>query len=184
MISHVKGVRCTPICYLVNTASIRSCLTQKSAVRLIHCLVLSIIYNANCLLYDLTDCLICRLQRVQNATSRLVVRCHRYEHSVPVFMKQHWLPWTNAFSTQSCYWRTLHNMDWHYLSPLTYSNQESIECGTMPPFRTHCGDRMFSIVCYTTVKFTSNCLVNYKRLENICYSIRKIGPFCGIRVPI
>ena len=92
MVSHVKHVCCISYYHLRNIASIRSCLTQKAAVRLVYSLVISRIDYANCLLYDLPQCLICKLQRVQNAAARLVVRCHRCEHITPVLMKRHWLP--------------------------------------------------------------------------------------------
>ena len=36
--------------------------------------------------------LINKLQRVQNAASRLVVRRHRWEYITPLLMKLHWLP--------------------------------------------------------------------------------------------
>jgi len=65
---------------------------QKAAVRLVYYLLISRIDYANCLLYDLPQCLISKLQRVRNAAARLVVRCHRCEHITPVLMKLHWLP--------------------------------------------------------------------------------------------
>ena len=91
MVSPVKHVCCTSYYHLRNIASIRSCLTQKTAVRLVYYLVISIIDYANCLLCDIPQCLISKLQRVQNAAARLVVRCHRFEHITPVLMKLHWL---------------------------------------------------------------------------------------------
>ena len=65
MVSHVKHVCCISYYHLRNIASIRSCLTQKAAVRLVYSLVISRIDYANCLLYDLPQCLISKLQRVQ-----------------------------------------------------------------------------------------------------------------------
>ena len=47
--------------------SIRPCLTQKTAVRLLKFFVISRIDYANCHLYDVSDCLIKRLKRMQNA---------------------------------------------------------------------------------------------------------------------
>ena len=77
MIDHVKYTCRIAYCHLRNIASIRSYLTQKSAVRLIYSLVISRIDFANCLLHGTPDCLINKLQRVRNAAARLVVRCHR-----------------------------------------------------------------------------------------------------------
>ena len=51
-----------------NIACIRLCLTQKAAVRPTVSLVILIIVYLNCLLYDLTDRLVNKLQRVQSAT--------------------------------------------------------------------------------------------------------------------
>ena len=89
MVVHVKHVCCKSYYHLRNIASIRSCLTQKSAVRLVYSLVISRIDYAHCLLYDLPQCLIAKLQRVQNAAAKLVIRCHRSEHITPVLMKLH-----------------------------------------------------------------------------------------------
>ena len=92
MVGHVKYTCRIAYFHLRNFASIRSCLTQKAAVRLIHSLVISSIDYANCLLHGIPDCLINKLQRVQNAAARLVVRCHRWDHITPVLKKLHWLP--------------------------------------------------------------------------------------------
>ena len=92
MVSHVKHVCCISYYHLRNNASMRSCLTQKAAVRLVYFLVISKTDYSNCLLYDLPDCLISKLHRVQNAAARQVVRCHRWEHITPVLLKLHWLP--------------------------------------------------------------------------------------------
>ena len=67
------------VCYfhLKNIASIRSCLTEQAAIRLVHSLVVSRLDYANALLFGITDVLIDKLQRVQNYAARLVVRCDR-----------------------------------------------------------------------------------------------------------
>ena len=58
------------ITYMRNIACIRLCLTltQKAAVRPTVSLVILIIVYANGLLYDLTDLLVNKLQRVQSVT--------------------------------------------------------------------------------------------------------------------
>ena len=124
MVSHVKHVCIILYYHLRNIASIRSCLTQKAAVRPVYSLVISRIDYANCLLNDLPQCLISKLRRVQNAASRLVVRCHRCEHITPVLMKLHWLPVKNECSTQSCFWCFVHNIDWRHLTSPTCLNKE------------------------------------------------------------
>ena len=72
VVSHIKHICCTSYYSLRNYASIQSCLAQKATVRLVNSLV--------CLLCDLPDCLISKLQRVQNAAARLVVRRHGWEY--------------------------------------------------------------------------------------------------------
>ena len=82
------------VCYyhLKNIASIRSCLTEQAAIRLVHSLVVSRLDYANALLFGITDVLIGKLQRVQNYAARLVVRCDRRDHITPILKKLHWLP--------------------------------------------------------------------------------------------
>ena len=82
------------VCYyhLKNVASIRSCLTEQAAIRLVHSLVVSRLYYGNALLFGIPDVLIGKLQRVQKYAARLVVRCDRRDHIAPVLKKLHWLP--------------------------------------------------------------------------------------------
>ena len=120
MVSNVKHVCCTPYYHLRNIASIRSCLTQKAAVRLLYSLLISRIDYANCLLYDLPQCLISKLQRVQNAAARLVVRAqHRL---APPYI-------TDLLEQRAT--RVLHS---------TTNNDFYV-----PPSRSRYGDRMFSV---------------------------------------
>ena len=92
MVGHVKYTCRLAYYHLRNIASIRFGLTQKAAVCLMYSLVISRIDYANCLLHGIPDCLINKLQRVQNAAARLVVRCHRWDHITSVLKKLHWLP--------------------------------------------------------------------------------------------
>jgi len=48
----------------------------------------------NCLLYGLPDCLILKLQRIQNAAARMVLRLPKHCHITPVLIQLHWLPIT------------------------------------------------------------------------------------------
>ena len=79
------------ICYyhLKNVASIRSCLTEQAAIRLVHSLVVLRLDYGNALLFGIPDVLIGKLQRVQNYAARLVVRCDRCDHITPVLKKLH-----------------------------------------------------------------------------------------------
>ena len=102
MVSHVKHVCCTPYYHLRNIASIRPCLPQKAAVRLVYSLVISRIDYANYLLYDLPQCLISKLQRVQNAAARLVVRCHTSSHETTLAPDETTSAVLNSASGVSC----------------------------------------------------------------------------------
>ena len=69
--NHVKHVCCTSYYHLRNMSH-----PESRRPPCIYSLLISRIDYANCLLYDLPQCLISRLQRVQNAATRLVVHCH------------------------------------------------------------------------------------------------------------
>ena len=58
----------------------------------LHAFVTSRIDYCNGLLYGLPDREIGKLQRVQNATARLLTSCKKYDHITPVLRKLHWLP--------------------------------------------------------------------------------------------
>ena len=154
MVSNAKHVCCTPYYHLRNTASIRSCLTQKAALRLVYYyLVISRIYYANCLLFDLPQCLLSKLQRVQNAAARLVVRCHRCEHITPVLMKLHWLPVKQRvqYSILLLVFRAQHRLAPPYITDLLEQRATRVLISTtnndfyVPPSRSRYGDRMFSV---------------------------------------
>ena len=145
MVSHVKHVCCISYYHLRNIASIRSCLTQKAAVRLVYSLVISRI--------DLPQCLICKLQRVQNAAARLVVRCHRCEHITLVLMKLHWLSVKQRvqYSILLLVFRAQHRLASPYITDLLEQRATRIFRSTtnndlyVPPSRNRYGDRMFSV---------------------------------------
>ena len=71
----------------------------ESQERLVLTLVVSRLDYGNALLMGLPDGLISKLQRVQNAEARLVVRCGREEHITPVLKRLHWLPIPSASPT-------------------------------------------------------------------------------------
>ena len=72
--------------------SIRSCLTEQAAIRLVHSLVVSRLDYGSALLFGIPDVLIGKLQRAQHYAARLVVRCDRRDRITPVLKKLHWLP--------------------------------------------------------------------------------------------
>ena len=176
MVSHEKHVCCTPYYNLRNIASMRSCLTQKAAVRLVYSLVKSIIDYANCLLYDLPQCLISKLQRVQIAAAKLVVRCHS-EHITPVLMKLHWLPVKQRaqYSILFLVFRAQHRLAPPDITDMLAQRATRMSRSTtnknfyVPPSRSRYGGRMFSVAgprlwnsLPAEMKKTC-CLVTFKR---------------------
>ena len=127
--------------------------TQKAAVRLVYSLVISRIYYANCLLYDLPQCLISKLQRVQNTAARLVVCCHSCEHITPVLMKLHWLPVKQRvqYSILLLVFRAQHRLAPPYITDLLEQRATRVLRSTtnnefyVPPSRSRYGGRMFSV---------------------------------------
>ena len=71
---------------------IRRYLDVDSTKRLVHALVLSRLDCCNSLLYGLPQALISKLQRVQNACARVILRRDKYDHLTPMFLELHWLP--------------------------------------------------------------------------------------------
>ena len=87
MVCHVQHICCTAYYHLRNIATNRSCLTEKAKFQIIHSLVIARLDYANVFLFGIPDFLITKLQRVQNSTVGLVVRCNRREHITPVQVK-------------------------------------------------------------------------------------------------
>ena len=77
---------------LKSVAKIRNVLDQKSTERLIHAFVSSGLDINNALLYGLPDSLILKLQRLQNASARLILKIRKHDHITPALIKLHWLP--------------------------------------------------------------------------------------------
>ena len=71
---------------------IRKYLDEPSTEKLAHAFITSRIDSCNSLLLGLPEKEIQRLQRLQNATARLVCLVKRIGHITPILYKLHWLP--------------------------------------------------------------------------------------------
>ena len=71
---------------------IRTFLSEKATVTLVHALVTSRLGYCNSLLYGVPKCQIDRLQKVLNAAARVTQPVPRYRHIALVVKSLHWLP--------------------------------------------------------------------------------------------
>ena len=72
--------------------SIRNFLTTDAVKTLVCSLVLSRIDYCNSLLAGVLQCLLKKIQCVQNAAARLIFRAPKSDHVSPLLQKLHWLP--------------------------------------------------------------------------------------------
>ena len=80
MTDHISKICSSSFYYLYNLRRIRKYLSNKSTESLVHAFV------------SCTNCLLIKLQKVQNACARLIFAEDRYCHITPLLIKLHWLP--------------------------------------------------------------------------------------------
>ena len=105
---------------LHNIRSIRQMLTSKACEKLVHAFVTSRLDNANSLLYGVPNRLLLKLQRVQNAAARVIMKTPFRDHITPVRKRLHWLPICQRIQYKILYltWRCLHGLAPSYLEGL------------------------------------------------------------------
>ena len=91
MADHVTSVCKSCFFQLRQLRLIRSCLTTDAAKTLIHAFVSSRLYYCNSLLVGIADCVIRKLQGVQNAAARMITGTRKFEHVTPILRELHWL---------------------------------------------------------------------------------------------
>ena len=92
MISHINNICSSSFYYLYNICRIRKYLSPQSAISLIHVFITTKLDYCNSLLYGLPTIHIDNLQRVQNATTRLVTKTPCICHITPILEDLYWLP--------------------------------------------------------------------------------------------
>ena len=92
MATHITKICASSFYYIYNICRIRKYLTQQSTETLVHAFVTSRLDYCNGLLYGLPDCLLNKLQRVQNACARLIFKEQKFCRVTPLFYELHWLP--------------------------------------------------------------------------------------------
>jgi len=71
---------------------IRSYLTMDSAKTLVHAFISVRLDYCNSLLVGAADCIIQKLQAVQNAAAQLINGTRKFDHITPILWDLHWLP--------------------------------------------------------------------------------------------
>ena len=79
---HISAACRAAYCQLHAIACVHSSLTQSSAATLAQSPVISKLDYGNCLLYDLPDCLLHRLQLAQNSAARMVYQVKKNDHII------------------------------------------------------------------------------------------------------
>ena len=92
MDKHVKKVCQACHYHLWNIGKIRKNLSQGTSEILIHAYITSKLDSCNALLYGLPNCMLNKLQSIQNTAARIVTLTKKSEHITPILFKLHWLP--------------------------------------------------------------------------------------------
>ena len=92
MSTHVTKACASAFYYLYNIRHIRKYLSHESTERLVHAFITSRLDYCNGLLYGAPEYQIKKLQRVMNASARLVYRAPKYCLITPLLRELHWLP--------------------------------------------------------------------------------------------
>ena len=138
---------------LRNIRSVRSSLTQEATLRLVCSLVMPRLDYGNISLYGISEGLLDKLQKAQNAAARLVVKCLRSDHITPHLRDLHWLPVRSRIKYKILVttYRALHNEAPAYISemlspyiPPRTLRSTNTSLLTVPTTHTKHGDRAFS----------------------------------------
>ncbi|KAF7690828.1 hypothetical protein HF521_011125, partial [Silurus meridionalis] len=78
--------------HLRNISKLRNMLSIYDAEKLVHAFMTSRLDYCNALLGGCPASLINKLQLVQNAAVRVLIRSRKYDHITPIFSSLHWLP--------------------------------------------------------------------------------------------
>ena len=105
---------------IANIASIRKCLSQASAEKLIHAFISSRLDFCNALYVGLPMHLLKKMQRIQYAAARILTRTSRRQHMMPVLQQLHWLPIKQRidYKVATIVWKCIHGEAPTYLSEM------------------------------------------------------------------
>ena len=105
---------------LYKIASIRQYITPEVTKKLVTSLVLSRLDYCNALLAGLPNCLLSKLQLIQNNAARLIFKKKKSDHVTPFLTELHWLPVEQRIRYKICLlcFKSLHGTAPSYLSEL------------------------------------------------------------------
>ncbi len=89
---HVNLVCKSGYYHLRNIARIRKCLTHEALQTVIHALISSRLDYCNTLLAGVPNCVLEKMQYLQNSAARLLSGTRKYDHITPILKSLHWLP--------------------------------------------------------------------------------------------
>ena len=92
MTDHINKACNVAFYHLHNLRRIKKYLSRDSLITLIHAFITSRLDYCNGLLFGLPKAQIAKLQRVQNATARLILGIGKFSHITPALYELHWLP--------------------------------------------------------------------------------------------
>ena len=92
MDTHITKTCISAFFYLYNIRHIRKYLNIECTEKLVHAFVTSRLDYCNSLLYGVPDYQIRKLQRVMNASARLIFCMPKFCHITPILKELHWLP--------------------------------------------------------------------------------------------
>ena len=107
MSEHITKLCASASFYIYNIRRIRKYLSRDSAETLVHAFISSMLDYGNSLFFGHPQYQIQKLQRVQNASARLIFSMPRYCHSTPLLLDLHWLlvnQRTSEFPLKSYCW--------------------------------------------------------------------------------
>ena len=152
---HISEVSKLAFYHLRNISHIRKYITLSVAKTIVHALACSRIDANNALYYGLPMLQIKKLQRIQNAAARVILRRRKYDHVTPALEKIHWLPvlYRILYKILIITYKALHEQAPSYLSTLlrnkmctSYGLRSDDNVYLLQTQRTHLvcgGDRAF-----------------------------------------
>lgn len=155
--THISNVCRSGWAFIYKLGRIRKYLDNATTERLVHAFITSRLDCCNSLLVGLPDSDLQKLQRLQNASARLVTLSKRRDHITPVLKDLHWLPISKRieYKILLLVFKTFHDHSPTYLAnllsryiparTLRSSSQVSLGFPSQRPRTNFYGQRSFAI---------------------------------------